>query len=93
MAKYCLSDEGAVRLAGAILELAAKDYIAALQDVSSEGKKDKEGSKAMRDECERFFRSRNFGALCSLDPEEVIKNCKAQAELKRFSISADNASA
>ena len=79
MAKYCLDPDGAARVAHAILERAAFDYITALQGKEPSYESDSVPPEVMRKECEMFFRSQEFAMLCDLDPEGMIKACRMKA--------------
>lgn len=57
-------------LANAIVKMAAEDYRTALKRLSKHPK-DRDGL-AVKNECERFFRSGWFGILTGLDPEVLI---------------------
>lgn len=63
-------------LANAIVELAAKDYRKALKRLSKYPH-DREGLY-MKEECERFFRSRWYGLLTGIDPEFLINKLQME---------------
>lgn len=57
-------------LANAIIELAAKDYRKALKDLKRNPNNKK--AKAMKEDCEKFFRSKWFGVLTTVDPHYLM---------------------
>ena len=66
------------RLANAIVELAVKDYRTALKRVARHPK-DRDGL-AVKNECERFFRSGWFGVLTGIDPEMLMRKLQMEVQ-------------
>ena len=64
-------------LANAIIEQAAKDYMAAIRILKRHPDRKAAIEGAM--ECERFFRSGWFATLTDLDPEYLIDKLRKEA--------------
>ena len=64
------------KLANAIVLQAVRDYRTALKRVARHPK-DRDGL-AVKNECERFFRSGWFGVLSKVDPEFLIKELRKE---------------
>ena len=71
------TEYGYESLANNIVIQAAKDYRKSLKNL----KKDPESFEAisMRDDCERFFRSMWYMAICRMDPERLISMLRKEA--------------
>ncbi len=65
-------------LANAIILQAVKDYRAALKKLSR-GRKNS-NAEYMKQDCERFFRSKWFEALTSVDGEILIRKLNEEAK-------------
>lgn len=78
------NEDGLELLKVRILEQAASDLVIAYmfknkhEGINPQSKKAIEMEK-LRVDCERFFRGEWFAALCDLDGEKVIKECKRKA--------------
>ena len=66
------------KLANAIVLQAVKDYRKALKRVARHPK-DRDGL-AMKNECERFFRSGWFGVLTGIDPEMLMRKLQMEVQ-------------
>ena len=66
------------KLANAIVLQAVKDYRTALKRVARHPK-DRDGL-AMKNECERFFRSGWFGVLTGIDPEILMRKLQMEVQ-------------
>ena len=71
-----MTDDGAQRLAQAIIVAAAKDYRTALKQLKKNPKNTAAMSMAM--ECERFFRSSWYQHLTSVDGEYLINKLRQE---------------
>ena len=71
------TEYGYESLANNIVIQAAKDYRKSLKNL----KKDPESFEAisMRDDCEWFFRSMWYMAICRMDPERLIRMLRKEA--------------
>ena len=65
-------------LAVNIVVQAAKDYRSALKKLQQDPEDFR--AAATRAECESFFRSSWFSAICSVDPEELLKRIEEVLE-------------
>ena len=70
--------DGYDQLANAIIVQAAKDYRSALKKLQQDPEDFR--AAATRAECESFFRSSWFSAICSVDPEELLKRIEEVLE-------------
>ena len=66
------------KLANAIVLQAVKDYRKALKRVARHPK-DRDGL-AVKNECERFFRSGWFGVLTGIDPEMLMRKLQMEVQ-------------
>lgn len=66
------------KLANAIVLEAVKDYRTALKRVARHPK-DRDGL-AVKNECERFFRSGWFGVLTEIDPEMLMRKLQMEVQ-------------
>lgn len=66
------------KLANAIVLQAVKDYRTALKRVARYPK-DRD-SLAVKNECERFFRSGWFGVLAGIDPEMLMRKLQMEVQ-------------
>lgn len=66
------------KLANAIVLEAVKDYRTALKRVARHPK-DRDGL-AVKNECERFFRSSWFGVLTGIDPEMLMRKLQMEVQ-------------
>ncbi len=66
------------KLANAIVLKAVKDYRTALKRVARHPK-DRDGL-AVKNECERFFRSGWFGVLTGIDPEMLMRKLQMEVQ-------------
>ncbi len=63
-------------LANAIIEQAAKDYMAALRVLKNDP--DRKTAMQKKVECEKFFKSRWFHDLTEMDPDYLIRNLRKE---------------
>lgn len=66
------------KLANAIVLQAVRDYRTALKRVAMHPK-DRDGL-AVKNECERFFRSGWFGVLTGIDPEMLMRKLQMEVQ-------------
>lgn len=66
------------KLANAIVLQAVKDYRTALKRAARHPK-DRDGL-AVKNECERFFRSGWFGVLTGIDPEMLMRKLQMEVQ-------------
>ena len=69
-------DDAYTKLAYAIIEQAVKDYRVALRTLKK--KKDNEAAERVKRDVERFFRSKWFEVLTSIDPKILIQKLEAE---------------
>ena len=69
-------DDAYTKLANAIIEQAVKDYRVALRTLKK--KKDNEAAERVKRDVERFFQSRWFEVLTSIDPKILIQKLEAE---------------
>jgi len=73
-------DDAYTKLANAIIEQAVKDYRVALRTLKK--KKDNEAAERVKRDVERFFRSKWFEVLTSIDPKMLISKLKDEVVVK-----------
>ena len=75
--------DGAMNLCAAIVERAAKDYLKARKGLYLEHPRNEERIERfiwIRDDILRFFRSRWFESICSLDPQWLVQKLDEEYE-------------
>lgn len=72
---YC--NEGYLRLAAAVVELAVKDYTKALRKLHR--KSHDENARRMADECERFFKN-EAETYTNIDGQAIIKAIRKRVD-------------
>lgn len=71
-------NENYENLRNAIVGQACRDYIKALRTQAKNPKN--VFAQARIEECEKYFRSERYAAICNIDGEAIIEQCKKRAE-------------